>query len=436
VGSGSNRLIIVSVYAFGGSPTTTVSSITCAGTAMTLLCTDNKSGSVGSVRGYTYYLTNPPSGRDNINVTFAANTSSIGGSASFFNVDQTTPIENKNTANGEGTSVSVVGNSSGASRIAYASVGAVRGSVISLTDNASWTTIFRENSVAPSANLRKIVGCYISKNSGNITASWTITNTADWVAQIAVVKPVSAPTGHAETDIVIRENDNTVRAILATGVAQSGNTTTTEQTLSGTYTISAYSVVANTDYLELDFYDNVTTAGSSTAYLKIDNNSIAAGSQTESDNWNFTVTETVIVDITLSNVPVNFGTVNPGTSNVPAADNAHGFPMTIKVESDTNVNVDIYLKGTNWSDGAGHSIGVENCKYDDDNTLGQAPENGQPENTLKLIYPGTANSGYFDNVTPGSSKNVYFWISIPSGQWAGTYTDNVYVKAVKDGIAP
>jgi hypothetical protein len=79
---------------------------------------------------------------------------------------------------------------------------------------------------------------------------------------------------------------------------------------------------------------------------------------------------------------------------------------------------------------------VENCKYDDDNTLGQAPENGQPENTLKISYPGTANSGYFENVTPGSSKNVYFWISIPSGQWAGIYTNNVYIKAVKDGIIP
>jgi hypothetical protein len=110
--------------------------------------------------------------------------------------------------------------------------------------------------------------------------------------------------------------------------------------------------------------------------------------------------------------------------------------MTIKVESDTNVNVDIYLKGTNWSDGAGHSIGVENCKYDDDNTLGQSPETGQPENTLKLSYSGTTNSGYFENATPGSLENIYFWISIPLGQWAGTYTDNVYVKAVKDGVAP
>jgi len=147
-------------------------------------------------------------------------------------------------------------------------------------------------------------------------------------------------------------------------------------------------------------------------------------------------TTLAVVDITLSGVPVAWGTIDPGTENNPATDNAHGFPMKIKVESTTNVNVDIYLKGTNWSDGAGHTMGVENSKFDDDNALGEGSETGRPENILKLNYPSTANSGYFEDVAPGSEKYIYFWISIPVGQWAGTYTNTIFVKAVKDGNTP
>jgi hypothetical protein len=53
-----------------------------------------------------------------------------------------------------------------------------------------------------------------------------------------------------------------------------------------------------------------------------------------------------------------------------------------------------------------------------------------------LFLLPAANSGYFEDVAPGSERYVYFWISIPVGQWAGTYTNNVYIKAVKDGTIP
>ena len=40
------------------------------------------------------------------------------------------------------------------------------------------------------------------------------------------------------------------------------------------------------------------------------------------------------------------------------------------------------------------------------------------------------------NVPPGSTKDVYFWISIPASQWSGTYTNSIYVKAVETGSPP
>jgi hypothetical protein len=77
------------------------------------------------------------------------------------------------------------------------------------------------------------------------------------------------------------------------------------------------------------------------------------------------------------------------------------------------------------SPGSFYSVGEE-----------EVPETGRSEDTLKSSYPSTANSGFFEDVAPGSVKNVYFWISIPADQWGGTYMNSIYVKAVKDGLVP
>jgi len=138
----------------------------------------------------------------------------------------------------------------------------------------------------------------------------------------------------------------------------------------------------------------------------------------------------VIVDITLSSVPVNYGTVNPDAENNPATDNAHGFPMTIKVESTTNVNVDIYVKGTDWSDGS-HTITVDKCHYDNDNVAG-----GANWTALTTSYATGPNQGFFEGVSPGTAKNIYWFIDIPAGQWAGSYSNAIYFKAAKDGTTP
>jgi hypothetical protein len=241
-----------------------------------------------NARIYLYKYLNPPSGSDNITVNFVASTAAVGGSTSYYNVDQTTPLENNNTSAGtSATSSSVIGNSSGTGRIAYSSIVIWKSGTPypGLSDNASWTQRWSQTS----QNACQGDGCTINIGSGNITASWTESKSSTYADTIAVITPVSTTTGHVEMDILVRQNDGTtVRATIATGVAASSNITTSEATYTATYGISAYTVVAQTDYLELDFYDNVTVAGGSTAYLKIDNNSLAATDQTRSDNWSFT----------------------------------------------------------------------------------------------------------------------------------------------------
>jgi len=150
----------------------------------------------------------------------------------------------------------------------------------------------------------------------------------------------------------------------------------------------------------------------------------------EEESTTSSVTVSTVVDITLSNVPIAWGTLAPSTENSLALTN-QGNPATLKVESTTNVKVDIYIRGTDWSDGAGHTITVSNAHYDNDNIAG-----GANWTTLTTSYATGPNQGFWENVMPGTYENSYWSINIPAGQWAATYTDNIYFKAVKDGTQP
>ena len=101
----------------------------------------------------------------------------------------------------------------------------------------------------------------------------------DWIpVRVTYVMPLSA---HADVDILIRKSDGTIRQTIATDVANSETLSTTTQILLGTYSWPADTVVDQTDYLEIDYYLDVTTAKSGvTAYLRIDDDALAIADQT------------------------------------------------------------------------------------------------------------------------------------------------------------
>jgi len=102
----------------------------------------------------------------------------------------------------------------------------------------------------------------------------------DWLpVRVTYVIP---PSAHADVDILIRKSDGAIRETTATDVANSANLTTTAQTLSGAFSWSAYTVVDETDYLEVDYYLDVTAAKAGvTAYLRIDDNALTIADQTK-----------------------------------------------------------------------------------------------------------------------------------------------------------
>jgi hypothetical protein len=105
----------------------------------------------------------------------------------------------------------------------------------------------------------------------------------DWIP-VEVTYTVPTAVAQASVDILIRKSDNTVRQTLATNVAVA-NLATIENTLQASYSFSGYPISDNTDYLEVDYYCNVTSPGpSGTAYLKIDNSSLSNNLQTRVEN--------------------------------------------------------------------------------------------------------------------------------------------------------
>jgi len=127
---------------------------------------------------------------------------------------------------------------------------------------------------------RKLMGKFVHQLTGisSIPAStWTIYYRAQ--------KTHTQITAHGDADILIRMSNGTVRSTAATHVANSGALATSWSTLSGTHSWTSYTVVDQTDYLEIDYYIEVTQIKSGYfVELRIDDNTLAASSQTRASN--------------------------------------------------------------------------------------------------------------------------------------------------------
>jgi hypothetical protein len=124
-------------------------------------------------------------------------------------------------------------------------------------------------------------------------------------------------TVNAEIDIIIRKADGTVRTTIATGVSKSANLGSSWATYTGAaYSFAGYTVVDQTDYLEIDYIANVTVKKAGQyAYLRIDDNTLALADQTRSQEWAFTGVVTIeATDVSPTTATLNGGIT--GTENM------------------------------------------------------------------------------------------------------------------------
>jgi len=116
-------------------------------------------------------------------------------------------------------------------------------------------------------------------------STWTVTYRA--MKSAAATSAVA----HCDIDILIRKSDNTVRTIIATNVANSPPISLTNQweTLTGTYDWPGYTVVDQTDYLEVAYYIEVTNPQTDKKVrLRWDDGSLPLADQTKIENVMFT----------------------------------------------------------------------------------------------------------------------------------------------------
>jgi len=118
---------------------------------------------------------------------------------------------------------------------------------------------------------------------------------------------------------------------------------------------------------------------------------------------------------------VQFGNLDPGTSNNPST-TCQGLNCNITVSPDTNVNVDIVTKANAplTRQGGTETIPLSNYKW---NAASNAAPSS-PAYDLQTTYDYTNKVGA--NVAPGQSRTIQYWLSIPSGQAAGTYNNTLY----------
>ena len=141
----------------------------------------------------------------------------------------------------------------------------------------------------------------------------------------------------------------------------------------------------------------------------------------EEEVISFTVTD-------YNNDGILFGNIDPGQTDQPADWEGEQGAVTLTIGSETNVAVDVQLKGLDF---AGPSIiNIGNVKYDDDITLNEGTETGLAEGSLSETYA----TWYSVPVQSGDHiTQVYHWISTLGGQAAGNYTSTFYYRAIKSG---
>ena len=282
VGSGANRFMMIGISI--RVVTISALSVTVGGQPATFLRSDVQGT---EVRAETWYLISPESGSKTITVTLSGTCKASGGSVSYTGVAQTNPIDNHVGTSYAGVTPSVSLTTTVNNDWIFSNL-AVSGAATILAHGSGQVHRYYQIGTGGSGPSRPAADDGDDKPTatpGLYTMSWNMSFYIDTIAQAVAFKPAPRPVGHVDVDILVRKSDGSIRTALATSVADSADLTSTPTTLSGTYSMATYSVVDQSDYLEVDYYVDVTSATSGVAaYLRIDDNALPTADQTRVAN--------------------------------------------------------------------------------------------------------------------------------------------------------
>jgi len=144
---------------------------------------------------------------------------------------------------------------------------------------------------------------------------------------------------------------------------------------------------------------------------------------------NVTSTATVIgvISIGLSTAlqdGINFGNLNQGTNNNRDPDNVNN---TIIVSG--NTNIDLCIRANDSMRSSLYEITLGNYSWDGDISVGALTED---QNTMSTTFAKDPDT---NNLPSGTQRYLGFWLDVPSGQPAGTYVNEIHIRAVQSGAA-
>jgi hypothetical protein len=137
---------------------------------------------------------------------------------------------------------------------------------------------------------------------------------------------------------------------------------------------------------------------------------------------NLTISASVqkYISVTFSYSSVDFGTLTSGTSNNPATGQEDG---VYNVTIDTNYPYYVVAYGTDFSNGAGHSFSISNLRFD----VETDPSLFNPVHSTPLSH----NEYIINSFSEGWTHNYHaYWLSIPAGQYASSYSATVTINYV------
>ncbi len=135
------------------------------------------------------------------------------------------------------------------------------------------------------------------------------------------------------------------------------------------------------------------------------------GTSSSDNNTTFTVNQ--YIEQTLGQSSVSWSSLAPGQENVLA----DGMPATTTVTSNDTYSIQLKLAG-DWTSGS-NTFGADNTKFNSVNDVASATAFST---SYQNVY---VNQPYGEDVV----HNMYFWLSVPNGTPAGTYTNTFYVNA-------
>lgn len=135
---------------------------------------------------------------------------------------------------------------------------------------------------------------------------------------------------------------------------------------------------------------------------------------------NVTVSATVTgyIEVTFNYNQVTYPSISAGSTDVPAPNQGQGI---YNVTVNTNYDFTVKARGTNFSDGAGHTFSISNLKMDTDPSVSGL-------SLTNAVALSTSDVTIDENVPYTVTTHFHgYWLSVPVGQYAGTYTSTVTI---------